>query len=123
MRIYEQLSAAERAVVDGLIGSCRSLNWRQRHALFMSFAERLLARLLNESEPDEAELQANEVLSVTVAATLEQLEVNECDDGWCALHLLFSARDDHREMGLAWLDDHPIEWAVVEKTVQPTTIH
>ncbi len=123
MTVYDDLNAAERAVVDGLTGTCRELSWQQRHRLFMSFAERLLVRLLDDTEPEDAEEQANEVLSVTVAAALERLGVDECDDAWCALHLLFSVRDDHREMGLQWLSDHPVEWAEVEMSIQPTTVH
>jgi hypothetical protein len=122
MSIYDQLAQHEREVVDGLIGTCVALDWRQRHRLFMSFAERVLERLLDEFDTEDAEDRVNQVVAVTMAAAIERLDVTNCDDAWCALNLLHSAREDHRQLGLNWAEGHPEEWAIVElEIVQPVT--
>ena len=121
--VYPKLGDRQKNTVDDLTGVYRPLSWRQRHELFVSYAERAVSRLLEEHDRETAEKIAKLVLATTAAATLERLGVTECDDAWCAVQLLCSVRDNHREMGERWREDNPLEWAVVEREVTNPPTH
>ena len=113
MPVYEQMDEGEKSFVDKLFDTCAPLSWRERHLVFNHIAETAYERLCREADPQQAEDRLNEAMSLTIAAVLEKFALEACADGWCAVHLMFSARADHRDMGKRWAAEHEAEWHAV----------